>query len=53
MEARDEDQIDTDQQLQFHSEWTQWSEEQELHDEALNVYLIALCSYYGNRDEQR
>jgi len=35
-------------QQQFEAEWQQWRQEQ---DEELDAYLIALCSYYGNRDE--
>ena len=34
-------------------DWSRWSEELEPEGEdALNDYLVALCSYYGNRDEK-
>jgi len=40
---------DEDGGLQFHQEYQQWRQEQEEQDEALDAYLVALCSYYGNQ----
>jgi len=43
---------DDGSQEQFHQEYQMWREEQELQDEALNDYLIALCEYYGDLKER-